>query len=56
MVRDWFYVDKTGIIEIMNAKINTMNRYICITKLRRLGKTNDLPDDDGIYEEPLLFR
>ncbi|MDE7415619.1 MAG: ATP-binding protein [Lachnospiraceae bacterium] len=42
LVHDRFYVDKTGIIEIINAKINTMNRYICITKPRRFGKTSVL--------------
>ncbi len=35
LVHDRFFVDKTGIIETLNARINTMNRYICITKPRK---------------------
>lgn len=42
MVHDKFYVDKTGIIEIINERIDTMNRYVCITKPRRFGKTSIL--------------
>ena len=40
LAHDKYYVDKSGMIEIMNARINTMNRYICITKPRRFGKTS----------------
>ena len=39
---DRFFVDKTGMIEIMNTRINTTNRYVCITKPRRFGKTSVL--------------
>ncbi len=40
LAHDKYYVDKSGMIEIMNERINTMNRYICITKPRRFGKTS----------------
>ena len=37
-----YFVDKSGLIEIVNARINTMNRYLCVTKPRRFGKTSVL--------------
>ncbi len=40
MVRDEYYVDKSGMIEKVNARINSMHRYICVTKPRRFGKTS----------------
>lgn len=40
LAHDRFFVDKTGMIEILNARINTANRYVCITKPRRFGKTS----------------
>ena len=49
LVHDRFFVDKTGIIETLNARINTMNRYICITKPRRFGKTSVLNMLDAYY-------
>ena len=42
LAHDKYFVDKTHIIEIINARINTPNRYICITKPRRFGKTSVL--------------
>ncbi|MDE7415653.1 MAG: ATP-binding protein [Lachnospiraceae bacterium] len=42
LTHDEFFVDKSGILEKMNTRINTMNRYICITKPRRFGKTSML--------------
>lgn len=40
MSRDKYFVDKSGMIEIVNERINTMNRYLCVTKPRRFGKTS----------------
>ncbi len=40
LAHDPFFVDKTGMIGIINGRINTKNRYICITKPRRFGKTS----------------
>ena len=42
MVHDQYFVDKSGMIEIINTRINSMNRYICVTKPRRFGKTSVL--------------
>lgn len=33
------HVDKSGMIDILNKNIATINRYICVTKPRRFGKT-----------------
>lgn len=39
LTNDKFFVDKSGIIEKINARINTSNRFLCVTKPRRFGKT-----------------
>lgn len=36
------YVDKSGIIEYINSIINTENRFICVSRPRRFGKTMGL--------------
>ena len=33
------YVDKTGMIELINNRINTLNKLICISRPRRFGKS-----------------
>lgn len=33
------YVDKTGLIEFTNSVINTSQRYLCVSRPRRFGKT-----------------
>lgn len=38
LTNDKFFVDKSGIIEKINARINTSNRFLCVTKPRRFGK------------------
>ena len=42
LVHDKYFVDKSDIIEKINTRINVKNRYICITKPRRLGKISIL--------------
>ncbi len=42
LVNDYYFVDKSGIIATINTRIKTKNRYICITKPRRFGKTSVL--------------
>ena len=42
LVNGDYFVDKSGIIEKINKRINTKNRYLCITKPRRFGKTSVL--------------
>ncbi len=34
-----FYVDKTGIIGYLNSVLNTMEKYVCVTRPRGFGKT-----------------
>ncbi len=33
------YIDKTGMIGIINSRINTTNNLICISRPRRFGKS-----------------
>ncbi|MDE7276363.1 MAG: AAA family ATPase, partial [Lachnospiraceae bacterium] len=39
---DKYFVDKSAMIEKVNERINTKNRYLCVTKPRRFGKTSVL--------------
>jgi hypothetical protein len=36
---DEIYVDKTGLISFLNTKISASDRYICVSRPRRFGKT-----------------
>ncbi|MDE6518286.1 MAG: AAA family ATPase, partial [Acetatifactor sp.] len=38
-VRSEIYVDKTGLIEYTNKCINTEQRFICVSRPRRFGKS-----------------
>lgn len=42
LTNDEFFIDKSNIIAQINKKVNTKNRYLCITKPRRFGKTSVL--------------
>jgi hypothetical protein len=33
------FIDKSGLIEILNGNINTQHRYICVSRPRRFGKS-----------------
>ena len=56
-----YYVDKSNIIYKLNEIINTENRYVCITKPRRFGKSSIIDllgsyytkgiDSKGIFSE-----
>lgn len=46
---DKYFVDKSAIIEKINERINTKNRYLCITKPRRFGKTSVLNMPGAYY-------
>lgn len=39
---DRYFVDKSAIIEKINERVKTKNRFLCITKPRRFGKTSVL--------------
>ena len=38
-INDEFYVDKSMLIALLNEKIETMDRFICVSRPRRFGKT-----------------
>lgn len=38
-IRSEIYVDKTGLIACTNAKLNTMDKYLCVSRPRRFGKS-----------------
>ena len=38
-VLDSGYIDKTGMIDILNQRINTLNKLICVSRPRRFGKS-----------------
>ena len=40
LAQDPYFVDKTAIIEKINERIKRKNRFLCITKPRRFGKTS----------------
>ena len=33
------YVDKSGIISFVNSRLRTVNKFLCVTRARRFGKT-----------------
>ncbi|MBR4984773.1 MAG: AAA family ATPase, partial [Proteobacteria bacterium] len=39
IIHSEIYVDKTGIIEPLNRWINTEDRFVCVSRARRFGKT-----------------
>ena len=38
-VRSEIYVDKTGLIACTNKKLNTRDKYLCVSRPRRFGKS-----------------
>lgn len=48
LTRSKFFIDKSMILKILNTKLEAFNRYICITKPRRFGKTS-IADMLGAY-------
>ena len=38
-VNSQIYVDKTGMLEFLNSVVNTEQRYVCVSRPRRFGKT-----------------
>lgn len=33
------YVDKTGLIRLMNSRLGTKQKYLCVSRPRRFGKS-----------------
>ena len=42
LYHDKYFIDKSAMIEKINERIHTKNRFLCITKPRRFGKTSAL--------------
>ena len=40
LLNEEYFVDKSTIIEILNKRISTKSKYICITRPRRFGKSS----------------
>lgn len=40
LVNEEYFVDKSFIITLLNKKISTKNKYICVTRPRRFGKSS----------------
>ena len=39
MSEDILYIDKTALIEKTNAALNTRQKYLCVSRPRRFGKS-----------------
>ena len=39
LAKEEYFVDKSMIIKMLNKKISTKSKYICITRPRRFGKS-----------------
>ncbi|MDE5931234.1 MAG: ATP-binding protein [Lachnospiraceae bacterium] len=53
---DKYFVDKSTMIEKVNERVNTKNRYLCITKPRRFGKTSVLNMLGAYYGKKYLSK
>lgn len=40
LIAEKYFVDKSLIIQLLNEKINTKSKYVCITRPRRFGKSS----------------
>ncbi|NLK23886.1 MAG: AAA family ATPase, partial [Clostridiales bacterium] len=40
LIKSKYFIDKSKIIEKLNSCISTIDKYICITKPRRFGKSS----------------
>lgn len=48
LVNEEYFVDKSSMIRLLNKKISTKNKYICMTRPRRFGKSS-VADMLGAY-------
>lgn len=55
-VNSLIYVDKTDMIEYFNKLINTEQRYVCVSRPRRFGKTMTANMFAAYYEKGLDTR
>lgn len=47
------YVDKSGLIGIVNSRINTRQKYLCISRPRRFGKTMAMDMLSAYYDRSI---
>ncbi|WP_294404080.1 AAA family ATPase [uncultured Clostridium sp.] len=40
LTREEYFVDKSSMIEIINSRLSTKSKYICVTRPRRFGKSS----------------
>lgn len=40
LVNEKYFVDKSSMIELLNNRISTKSKYVCVTKPRRFGKSS----------------
>ena len=38
-LRSQIYVDKTGVLDVLNQLLGTAQRFVCVSRPRRFGKT-----------------
>ena len=53
LFRSKYFIDKSEIIEILNERICTSDKYVCITRPRRFGKSSFLKN--RIFDEYFGF-
>ncbi|AGF55520.1 hypothetical protein B0P06_000381 [Clostridium saccharoperbutylacetonicum] len=53
LVNEEYFVDKSSIITLLNQKISTKNKYICVTRPRRFGKSS-VVDMLGAYYSKVM--
>ena len=44
------YVDKTGLLTYTNSVLHTMQKYICISRPRRFGKSTFVCGEKFLYD------
>ena len=45
------YVDKSGLISVVNKTLNTYQKYICVTRCRRFGKSMEAKMLNAYYDK-----
>lgn len=48
LVNEEYFVDKSSMITLLNQRISTKSKYICVTRPRRFGKSS-VADMIGAY-------
>ncbi|MCI8282107.1 MAG: AAA family ATPase [Lachnospiraceae bacterium] len=50
-VQSEIYVDKTGVIALLNQMIDTEQKYVCVSRPRRFGKSMTIKMLSAYYNE-----